>query len=203
MLTPEELKPYAALSSGHVSDAMEWMGLRRSVIQGFKLLAEAEISVVGTAATVVQRPKRHPAEPTENRVRHAELARQSAPGSVLIIDVAGRMDVGSWGENQSLRAKAAGAAGVIVNGCTRDGRGIERLGLPTFCLGLSPIKSRWDLETVAFNEPVTIGRVQIHPGDVIFGDRDGIIVVPKDVCSAVFERALEIFQKEDVRKVSA
>jgi regulator of RNase E activity RraA len=74
------------------------------------------------------------------------------------------------------------------------------MGFPVFCRGVSPVKSMWDLETVAVNEPVTIGGTQVRPGDLLFGDEDGVLVFPFDSRAAVLARAKEIWEREDVRR---
>lgn len=164
--------------SSHVSDAMEHLSLPRAVIHGLRLLGPEGAIAIGPAFTVSQGSKRTGASRDENLVRHGEAAELAEPGSIIVVDIGGRLDVASWGENQARKALARGMGGVLLNGCTRDGSAVARTGVPTFCRGLSPIKSRWDLETIALNEPVVVGGVQINPGDMLIGDEDGVVVCP-------------------------
>jgi regulator of RNase E activity RraA len=201
MLTTEEIEGFKRLGSGHVCDAMEYLGIRRAVIHGFRFIGPEGGNLVGTAVTVRQAPKNADSKPTESKVRHGSVVTTIAkPGDVVVVDNGGRLDVGTWGENHCLRARDRGLAGALVDGCTRDGAAIKRMGFPVFCRGVSPVKSLWDLETVAVNEPVTIGGTQVRPGDLIFGDEDGVLVFPFDARAAVLARAKEIWEGEDVRR---
>lgn len=186
------------LCSGHLSDAMEMLDLRRTVILGFTLLGPHGAKAYGPAYTLRQLPKHASVGRTEGVVRHTEVS--SSPetaGHVIIIDVGGQTNVASWGEFHTFRARRNGAAGAIINGGLRDAPSIRDTGFPVFCKGFSPVKSRWDLETAAINEPVSIGDVQIRPGDLVFGDETGIVVVPEAHLDAVLERALKLCDDEE------
>lgn len=96
-----------------------------------------------------------------------------------------------WGELMSRRAQMLGSAGAIVNGYSRDTHGILALGFPTFsCGGYSQDQGPRGKVT-AYRVPIRIGGVDIRPGDILFGDIDGVCVVPREHEAAVFEAALE------------
>lgn len=192
MLTESQLQGFRSLVSGDVSDAMELLGLRRSVLYSFRSAPEGNGPLVGHAFTVRQVDKRPPAGATESLVRHSRAAAAAGPGSVIVIDVGGRRDVGTWGENQARRAKEHGVAGVVIHGCTRDVGGVRAVGLPTFFLGTSPVKSRWDLETASMGDPVTIDGVTVESGDTIFADEDGILVIAAADTAATLAKALAL-----------
>jgi 4-hydroxy-4-methyl-2-oxoglutarate aldolase len=189
---------YKNLSSGNLSDAMELLGLRRSVIHGFTPLAPPGSILVGPALTVRQIPKHGSASNVAKLVRHVEVSDYLAQkGDVVVIDVGGILEVCSWGEIHSLKCKKRGVAGLIINGCVRDVDAIRQIGFPVFCLGFSPVKSLWDLETLSFNEPVMIGKTQVRPGDILFGDETGIIVIPAEREQDVILKAREIRSEEE------
>jgi len=96
-----------------------------------------------------------------------------------------------WGGLMSTRALKLGAAGVVVNGYTRDTREIYQLNFPTFGFGRYGQDSAPRYKVVDFRVPVEIGKVRIEPGDIIYGDIDGVLVVPRDVEEEVFRGALE------------
>ncbi|MEI8063341.1 MAG: RraA family protein [Verrucomicrobiota bacterium] len=96
-----------------------------------------------------------------------------------------------WGGLMSTRAQQLGAAGVVVNGYVRDTREIYRLNYPTFCFGRYGQDSAPRYQVVDFRVPIEIGDVRITPGDIIYGDIDGVLVVPRDCEAEVFRRALE------------
>jgi regulator of RNase E activity RraA len=96
-----------------------------------------------------------------------------------------------WGELMSTRATKLGAAGAVVNGYTRDTLGIFKLNFPTFSWGRYGQDSAPRYKVVDFRVPVEIGQVRVQPGDIVYGDIDGVLVVPRDVEEEVFRRALE------------
>ena len=96
-----------------------------------------------------------------------------------------------WGELMSTRALQLGAAGAVLNGYTRDTLGIYRLNFPTFSWGRYGQDSAPRYKVVDFRVPVAIGQVRVTPGDIVFGDIDGALIVPQDIEVEVFRRALE------------
>jgi regulator of RNase E activity RraA len=96
-----------------------------------------------------------------------------------------------WGELMSTRAIKLGAAGAIVNGYSRDTNGIFRLNFPTFSMGRYAQDSAPRYKVVDFRIPIEIGTVRINPGDILYGDIDGVCVVPRAVEEEVFAKALE------------
>lgn len=197
ILTGDERSAWESLGTGQVSDAMEQLELRRSVITGMRYIAPGGRTTAGLARTVRQIPKHVPSTKGERLVRHGEMASELAgEGDYIVIDVGGRLDVASWGENHSLRCLAGGVSGLLINGCIRDVAAIRRLGFPVACLGFSPIKGQWDLETAGIDGPIAIADVAIHRGDLVVGDEDGIVIVPGGLRSRVLERATAIRQQE-------
>jgi regulator of RNase E activity RraA len=86
-----------------------------------------------------------------------------------------------WGELMSTRAQYLHAAGAVLNGFVRDAAGIEALGFPTFCRGVYAQDQGPRGKVIEFRTPIEIEGVRITPGDLIFGDREGVLVIPSDV----------------------
>ena len=103
-----------------------------------------------------------------------------------------------WGELMSTRAMHLGAAGAVLHGCSRDTRAILALNFPTFCLGRYAQDQLRRGQVVDFRLPVEIDGVRIVPGDIIFGDIDGVVVIPRAAEREVLERALEKVEKENL-----
>jgi regulator of RNase E activity RraA len=103
-----------------------------------------------------------------------------------------------WGELMSTRAIALGAAGVVVNGYSRDTREILKLDFPTFSYGRYAQDQDPRGKVIDFRVPIEIGKVKIEPDDVIVGDMDGVCVVPKGVEEEVFSKAIEKARKEKI-----
>jgi regulator of RNase E activity RraA len=95
----------------------------------------------------------------------------------------------SWGELMSTSARNRGAAGVVIDGWSRDTPGILALGFPCFSRGRYAQDQRTRGTVVDFRCPVRIGGVHIHPGDVIFADLDGVVVIPREIETDVFDGA--------------
>ena len=96
-----------------------------------------------------------------------------------------------WGELMSTRARKLGSSGAVLNGYVRDTKPILEMGFPTFAFGSYGQDSAPRYKVVDFRVPVEIGAVRVRPGDVLFGDIDGVLVVPREAEEQVFTRALE------------
>lgn len=96
-----------------------------------------------------------------------------------------------WGEMMSIRAEQRGAAGAVLNGYVRDTKRLTKLGFPTFSFGSYGQDSRPRHKVVDFRVPIEVGCAEIRPGDILFGDADGVCVVPREAREEVFRLALE------------
>jgi regulator of RNase E activity RraA len=112
------------------------------------------------------------------------------------------MPYAMWGELMSTRAIKLGAAGAVLHGFSRDTRGILQLGFPTFSTGRYAQDQAPRGEVVDFRIPIRIENVDVAPGDVIFGDLDGVLVVPSAAVNEVFSRALVKVDKENLVRVA-
>lgn len=96
-----------------------------------------------------------------------------------------------WGELMSTRAMKLGAAGAVVDGYSRDTRGILELNFPTFSYGRYAQDQAPRGKVIDFRVPLEIRGVRILPGDIVLGDMDGVCIVPKHAEEEVFSRAIE------------
>jgi regulator of RNase E activity RraA len=96
-----------------------------------------------------------------------------------------------WGELMSTRARLLGSRGAVLNGYVRDTKAILKMNFPTFGFGSYGQDSAPRYKVVDFRIPIEIGAVRIHPGDILFGDVDGVLSVPAEAETEVFTRALE------------
>ena len=102
------------------------------------------------------------------------------------------------GELSSETAKFRGARGAVIDGGARDTEYMVRLGFPVFARYKTPadIRGRWRL--VEWNVPIVIGSVAITPGDLILGDRDGVVVIPQRMAEEVVSKAEEVVRTENL-----
>jgi regulator of RNase E activity RraA len=106
-----------------------------------------------------------------------------------------------WGELMSTRARKLGSRGAVLDGYVRDTKAILDMSFPTFGFGSYGQDSAPRHKVVDFRIPVEIGSVRVRPGDILFGDIDGVLVVPAEAETEVFTRALEKVRGEKlVRK---
>jgi len=97
----------------------------------------------------------------------------------------------TWGEMMATRATKLGARGAVLDGYYRDTKGLMRMKFPTFGYGSYGQDSAPRYKVHDFRVPIEIGKVRIHPGDIIFGDIDGVCVVPQGAEREVFSKSLE------------
>jgi regulator of RNase E activity RraA len=105
-----------------------------------------------------------------------------------------------WGELMSTAARARGAAGAVLAGYTRDTQGILSMGFPVFCYGSYALDQRGRGQVIAYRVPIEVEGVCVQPGDIIFGDIDGVVAVPQEIEAMIISEALERSRKEKKAK---
>ncbi|MCS7094451.1 MAG: 4-carboxy-4-hydroxy-2-oxoadipate aldolase/oxaloacetate decarboxylase [Thaumarchaeota archaeon] len=145
-----------------------------------------DVKLVGPALTVNSYP-------ADNVTVHRAMA-LAKPGDVIVIAASGLLGV-MWGGLMSYQAKRQGIAGVVVDGSVRDVAEIRRMGFPVFARHVSPIGSS-KMHPGSINVPVICGGVLVKPGDVIVGDDDGVVVVPREIAAEVLQRAKQREERE-------
>lgn len=105
-----------------------------------------------------------------------------------------------WGELMSTRANKLGSRGAVLNGYVRDTKAILKMNFPTFGFGSYGQDSAPRYKVVDFRIPAEIEQVRVHPGDILFGDIDGVLAVPAEAEEEVFARALEKARGEKLVK---
>ena len=101
-----------------------------------------------------------------------------------------------WGELMSTAARARGATGAVMAGYARDTRGIEAMDFPVFCYGSYAQDQRVRGQVIAYRVPLEIDGVLVRPGDILFGDVDGVLSVPREIEVSVMSEAIERSREE-------
>ena len=96
-----------------------------------------------------------------------------------------------WGELLTATSRVKGAAGAVIDGPTRDTPQVLEQNFPVFCTGCWAQDSSLRTYVCDFRCPIEIGQVTVHDGDLMFGDVDGVLVVPRGIVEEVIEKALE------------
>ncbi|MFQ5794816.1 MAG: RraA family protein [Candidatus Bipolaricaulia bacterium] len=105
-----------------------------------------------------------------------------------------------WGELMSTRAMKLGAVGAVLDGYSRDTKGILALGFPTFSYGPYAQDQAPRGKVIDFRTPIEIAGTRVNPGDIVFGDIDGVCVMPREAEEEIFARALEKVRGEKTVK---
>jgi 4-hydroxy-4-methyl-2-oxoglutarate aldolase len=115
----------------------------------------------------------------------------------VYVATGGSLRYAMWGELMSTRARCLRAAGALLNGFVRDAAGIEALDFPTFSRGLYAQDQGPRGKVIGFRTPVEIEGVRVAPGDLIFGDREGVLVIPSEVEGEAVAAALAKASEEN------
>ena len=118
------------------------------------------------------------------------------PGAVVVLDNASREDCTVWGDILTEIAHRRGIAATVIDGICRDAHLCLELGYPVFSRGHWMRTGKDRVQVEAVNVPVNIGRARVQPGDLIKGDTDGVIVIPREHEQAVLDAAEEIHAAE-------
>jgi regulator of RNase E activity RraA len=117
---------------------------------------------------------------------------------VAVLACGGPTDrIAPWGELLSTASRARGAAGCVTDGLVRDVRQIREMGFPVFHGGIGPLDTKGRGKVMAIDVPVECGGVAVRSGDLVFGDADGVVVVPREVEGEILRAAFEKVAGED------
>ena len=177
----------AKLPAANIGDAMDRLGVADSAIQAVWPGAK----LAGPAFTVWTRPG-------DNKGIHAAL-QQASPGDVIVVAGGADESRALLGELIGERAINLGVAGFALDGAARDAEALGEIGMPVFARATSPAGPYKD-GPFRLGTAVAFGGVPVLPGDVIVGDSDGVVVIPRDQAAAVAEAAEAVFADETGRR---
>ena len=182
-----------------VGDVMDSLGLLQQFLPPEIRPLRDDMIVVGRAMPVLEHDLTgdRPVKPFGLML---EALDNLKPGEVYIAG-GGAGPYAMWGELMSTRARVLDASGAVLDGFSRDTWGILKLDFPVFSRGRHAQDQAPRGEVVDFRVPVRIGQVEIHPGDIVFGDVDGVLAIPRAAEDEVVRLAIEMAGKENlVRK---
>ncbi|MCL4186662.1 MAG: 4-carboxy-4-hydroxy-2-oxoadipate aldolase/oxaloacetate decarboxylase [Rhodobacteraceae bacterium] len=173
---PSLLAALAALPTATIHEALGKAGAMTGAI---KPLAPGT-RLAGPALTVA-------CPPGDNLGIHAAVDR-ARPGEVLVVDFGAETEAGPFGDVLATFARARGVAGLVIDGCVRDGANLRAMGFPVFARGLC-MKGTTKTRFGSVGAPVVCGGVEVRAGDIVLGDDDGVVVVPQALVADVVSRA--------------
>lgn len=177
------IKGFSELSSPLISDAMGRTNVMSSdiasLVRGAKLCGPALTVNTYTA---------------DNLMIHLAI-KLSKPGDILIINNGGHQNAGLWGELMTVSAIERKIAGIVIEGGVRDIAELNKLNFPVFGRCVNP-RGTFKNDPGSVNIPISCGGVAVCPGDLIFGDDDGVVVIPLAKCVEVLDKARAQQNKE-------
>ncbi len=177
------------LYSSVISDILDRVGFKNQAMEAEIRPLFPEAVLVGRALTVLSVDVYH--EPTDPYLLEIESVDSLKPNDVLVASTNKSKRTCFWGELLSTAAKARGASGAVIDGYTRDVKRIVKMKFPVFARGVKPVNSYGRSVVINYNVPLECGGVLVNPGEIVFGDIDGVVVIPRAVESQVVEKALE------------
>ena len=192
--TAELCARYEALYTGAVNDVLREFLLMDQALPHTIVPLREEMKVAGIAFTI-----RSVKDPTvggemETRARMLEAIHEDA---ICVWDTAGDEEAAHWGEMMTATARQRGARGAVVDGGLRDTCQVLAQRFPIWYRYRSSNGSLGRCKITAYQVPILIGKVIIRPGDVVFADIDGALVIPRDIACDVLVRAEEIRSAEN------
>jgi len=175
--------------SAVLADVLDALGHRTSALPIDIRPLKPDWKIFGRAATLSAVAVQ--AEPEKPYAVELACIDSLKAGDVLIATTSGDRSSALWGELLSTSARAHGARGAVIDGLTRDAAKILSMDFPVFAAGYSPLDSKGRLDAVHFGRTIQVGSCTIDPGDWIFGDIDGVVVIPAGLADPAFSRALE------------
>ena len=183
-----------------ISDTLDGMGiLSQALPPGVRPLDESLV-LCGRARTGLYMPVYHDDEALDIYEHEIALVDDLRPGDVAVFSCAGNSRIAPWGELLSTAARARRAHGCVTDGLVRDVRMIRDMGFPVFAGGIGPLDTKSRAKMMMADVPSEIGDAKISPGDIIFGDVDGVVAIPAGVASEVLALAMQkVMEENNVR----
>ena len=179
-----------------LSDVLDSLGcMHQALPPSIRPLDDASI-MVGRARTALFMDVydvRDGENPYENEIA---LIDSLQPGEIPVFACGKTGRIAPWGELLSTASKVRGASGALMDGLVRDIRAIRAMGFPVFHGGIGPLDSKGRGKIMAVDVPIECAGVKVAPGDLIFGDADGVVVVPQAIEAEVLAAAFEKLKGE-------
>ena len=192
-MTPERREEIVEkLYSAVLSDVMDGLGLMEQALKPFVRPLDEAMVLFGRARTGLYMPRYQVAEGEDPYAVEIALVDDLRPGEVAVLACGGPTDrIAPWGELLSTAAQVRGAAGCLTDGLVRDTRAIREMGFPVFHGGIGPLDSKGRGKMMEMDCRVVCAGASVARGDWVFGDPDGVVIVPQAAAEEVFARALE------------
>ena len=184
---------FQRLSTTNVSDALDALGLKGSTY-GIRPMWHAFAKIAGPAVTLKMTADGLTKGKHHLGVKAIDAAKE---GDIIIIDNGGRLDTSCWGGILANGAKMKKVAGVVIDGACRDLDDCVECGFNVYARGTVVATARGRIQEEATNVMIQFGGVQVRPGDIVFGDKSGVVIIPIEKLDDVIAKSEELYQKEE------
>jgi 4-hydroxy-4-methyl-2-oxoglutarate aldolase len=188
------MQSYAQLAqqlySAVLSDVLDSLGYMHQAMRPFMRPVDDALAFMGPARTGLYMPTyevRADENPYELEMR---LIDDLKAGEVAVLACGGPTErIAPWGELLTTAARARGAAACVTDGLVRDVRHIRAMGFPVYHGGIGPLDTKGRARMMEMDTPVVCGGVTVRTGDLVFGDVDGVVVIPGEVAAEAIAQA--------------
>ncbi len=198
------IEDLSKMYSGIIQDACDEVlgqGVRTWMDVGLRPVFD-EAKLIGPAVTLRMVPPSFASFEGRSGLSLAfEAIDMAQPGDVFVLG-GGLTDSGMWGEMMAITGVVKGLGGAVVDGGVRDVLAIRKMKFPLFYRNPVVTTAQTRLDTVSVNEPVQCGGRLVCPGDLVFGDYDGITVVPRDAIEKIYPLCLQYFDMEEKQRAA-
>lgn len=190
---------YEKVSTAMVNDVLREDKLLYQTLPNNIMPLKDDMKVAGVAFTIKGSKNLLLTDEMEQR---AQMLESILPDSVCVWDTSGDNESAQWGEIMTMASKKRGCRGAIVDGGVRDTNKVLEQDFPVFCKFRSSNGMLGRFRMIGYQIPVSIGGVHIYPGDIVMGDIDGCLVIPRKIAYDVLVRAEAIRDNEvEIKKM--
>jgi regulator of RNase E activity RraA len=181
------------LNTAVLSDTLDSLGLLQQAMKPFIRPLDDALQLIGRARTGLYMPVYAAPTKGENPYEvEIALVDDLAAGDVVVLACDGPTErIAPWGELLSTASAARGAVGCVTDGLVRDVKQIREMRFPVFCGGIGPLDTKGRARMIERDVQVMCAGVTVRRGDLVFGDVDGVVVIPQEVEHEVVRRALD------------
>jgi len=180
-----------------ISDTLDEMGLLDQALPPAVRPLDESLVLCGRARTGLYMPVYHDDAALDVYEHEIDLVDDLKPGDVAVFSCAGNNRIAPWGELLSTAAHARGAVGCVTDGLVRDVRLIREMDFQVFSGGIGPLDTKNRAKMMMADVPAEIGKARIAPGDIMFGDIDGVVAIPQQKAEEVLNTAMEKVMSEN------
>ena len=208
-IDPQVLEDLARASTATITTQLFQRGFRNTFMNGLRPLNPHAARFVGEAVTLRSIPAREDLDvvsafqdPNHPQRKAIESV---GPGQLLVMDCRGDLRAANGGGILTTRAMKRGAVGIVSDGAFRDSPEIGRMNFPVFAAGASATISLAVHHAVDINVPIGCAGVPVFPGDILVGDEEGVVVIPRHLAAEIAAPAAEqeAFEAFILKKVEA